>query len=95
MNERLSKILEEKFDHWVLSQDESRVVAWRNYDKAAIVFDTSTATEVVTIEVEMDRWLWAPGGKELISHNYIITCIWDATTGKFLRSVEAMYDRPD
>jgi WD40 repeat protein len=95
MDEQLAVILENDFDHWVVSPDESNVVAWQDYGNRAIVFDTSTGIEIVTIEAEMDKWFWSPSGKELISHDYITTRIWDATTGEFLRAVEAMYDRPD
>ncbi len=93
MNEQVVEMLEKEFDHWVVSPDESKVVAWRNMENNAKVFDTTTGLEIVTINAKMDRWYWAPGGKDLISHDYVTTCIWDATTGNFLRSVEAMYDR--
>ncbi|TFG32518.1 hypothetical protein EU528_03265 [Candidatus Thorarchaeota archaeon] len=95
MNEGLAKILETDFDHWVVSPDESKVVAWKNQGKNAIIFETKTGEKLLTIDTEKDRWYWSPNGKELISHDYIITSIWDASTGKFLRCVEAMYDRPD
>ena len=95
MDEQLALILENDFDHWVISPDRCNVVAWQDNGKKAIVFDTSTGIEIVTIEAEMDKWQWSPSGKELISYDYITTCIWDATTGEFLRAVEAMYERPD
>jgi hypothetical protein len=78
-----------------VSPDASKVAAWNNQGKNMIVFDTETGDNLLTIEVEMDRWYWSPNGNDLVSHNYVTTCIWDATTGKFLRSVEAMYDWPD
>ncbi|TFH08990.1 MAG: hypothetical protein E4H14_05340 [Candidatus Thorarchaeota archaeon] len=95
MNEELAKILETDFDHWVVSPDASKVAAWNNQGKNMIVFDTETGDNLLTIEVEMDRWYWSPNGNDLVSHDHITTCIWDATTGKFLRGVEAMYERPD
>jgi WD40 repeat protein len=95
MNEELAKCLDTDFDHWVTSPDESKVVAWKNQGKNAVIFDTETGEKILSIDAEMDKWYWSPNGNELVSHDYITTCIWDATTGKFLRSVEAMYDRPD
>ena len=94
MNEHLSEILKDDYDHWVNSPDDSRIVAWKDGGGHADVFDSSNGEKVVTIKAEMDYWFWAPGGKELISHDYRITNIWDATTGKYLRSIEATYDRP-
>ena len=93
MNEELANILDTDFDHWVVSPDESKVVAWKNQGKNAIVLDTGTGEKLLAIDAEMDKWYWSPNGNELVSHDYITTCIWDATSGKYLRSVEAMYDR--
>lgn len=93
MNEDLVSILESDFDHWVISPDESKVVAWKSQGKNAITFDVESEENLLTIDAEMDKWNWSPSGKELFSHDYIITRIWDASTGKYLRSVEAMYDR--
>jgi hypothetical protein len=95
MNEDLARIIETNFDHWKTSPDECKVVVWKNQGKNAIIFDTKTGEKLLTIDAEMDRWYWSPSGKELVSHDYITTVIWDATTGKFLRNVEAMYDRPE
>ncbi|MBN2228068.1 MAG: hypothetical protein JW779_00630 [Candidatus Thorarchaeota archaeon] len=92
MNEQLVRDLEKDFDHLVFSPDESRVVAWKNYGTEATVWDTVTGTKIVTIQAEMNRWYWSPNGKELISHDFRITNVWDATTGQYLRSIEAMYD---
>jgi hypothetical protein len=95
MNDDLTLVLETDFDHWITSPDETKVVAWKNHGKSATVFDTKTGEKLLSIDAEMDKWFWSPSGKDLISHDYIVTHIWDATTGKFLRSVEAMYDRSD
>ena len=93
MNEDLVIILEADFDHWVISPDESKVVAWKYQGKKAIIFNTESGMNLLTIEADMDKWMWSPSGNELFAHNYIVTSIWDASTGKFLRHVEAMYDR--
>jgi len=94
MNEELRKKLEEEFAKWTFSPDEKRVVAW-NPGKGATIFATETGETLLTIDTDKDVWYWSPNGKELVSHDYIITSIWDAETGKFLRYVEAMYERPE
>ena len=95
MNEHLSVILNNDYDHWVSSPDDSRIVAWKDGGGHADIFDSISGEKVVTIRAEMEKWYWSPSGKELVSYDYVITSIWDATSGKYLRSVEAMYDRPD
>ena len=94
MNEGLRKKLEDEFAQWVFSPDNERIVAW-NPGKGATIFATKTGETLLSIDTDKDRWYWSPNGKELVSHDYIITSIWDATTGKFLRSVEAKYERPE
>lgn len=95
MNEELVKILENDFNHSVVSHDENKVVAWKNQGKNAVIFDTELGENLLTIDAEIDKWYWSPNGSEFVSHDYTITSIWNVLTGKFRRNVEAMYNRPN
>ncbi|MHA1637390.1 MAG: hypothetical protein ACTSUO_04645 [Candidatus Thorarchaeota archaeon] len=91
MDKNLKISLKERFDSWVKSPDGTKLLALKKRGPMAIL-DSSTGEQLLSIPGEYEKCMWL-GNDEVFGHDYIITTVFDAKTGKKLRNVEAMYDR--
>lgn len=83
--------LQKTYDHALVSQDQSRVIAWNDWQPSSPVFDMQTHEILFKIEPAYISFIWHRGGIEIMASDRIVTVIYDGYTGKRLRYVEATY----
>jgi len=83
--------LRKTYDHALVSQDQSRVIVWNDWQPSSPVFDMQTHEILFKIEPAYISFIWHRGGIEIMASDRIVTVIYDGFTGVRLRYVEATY----
>jgi hypothetical protein len=91
MKPEFQTMLEQDYYVWVVSNDGTRVVAYKWGAEKAIIFDTRTAEEIAVIYGEFERFAWSPDDTKVMGTDFRTTNVFDGFTGKRLYGVEATY----
>ena len=83
--------LRKTYAHALVSQDQSRVIVWNDWQPSSPVFDMQTHEILFKIEPAYISYIWHKGGIEIMASDRIVTVIYDGYTGERLRYVEATY----